>query len=107
MAKVTLPQALTANRLTTGDVVYWHSGAWVDAFAQAEVFGDPALAEQALKAAEQDVAARVVVNPYLFPVRFEPDRAHPVEEREIIRAAGPSVRHDVGKQAQGADRGHV
>lgn len=99
MAKVTLPKALTANRLRTGDVVYWLGGAWVDTFAQAEIFADPALADTALKAAGLDVAARVVVNPYLFPVRVEPDGAQPIEERELIRAAGPSIRHDVGKQA--------
>jgi hypothetical protein len=107
MAKVTLPQALTANRLTTGDVVYWRAGTWVDGFAEAEIFPDPALADAALKAAEAFVTARVVVNPYLFPVRVEADGAHPVEERELIRAAGPSVRHDLGKQAEAAGRRHV
>jgi hypothetical protein len=41
------------------------------------------------------VARNVVVSPYLFEVKD----GRPVTEREIIRAAGPSVRQDVGKQA--------
>ncbi len=41
----------------------------------------------------------VVVNPYLFDVRADADGVHPVKEREIVRAAGPSVRRDLGKQA--------
>jgi sulfite reductase (NADPH) hemoprotein beta-component len=99
MAKVQPPQALTANRLRTGDVLYWRGGDWIDSFADAEVFREPAEAETALKAAQQFVADRIVVNPYLFPVRVEADGAHPVEEREIIRAAGPSIHPDLGKQA--------
>jgi hypothetical protein len=99
MAKVQPPQALTANRLRTGDVLYWRDGEWVDSFAEAEIFPDPTAADNALKAAQQFVADRIVVNPYLFPVRVEADGAHPVEEREIIRAAGPSIHPDLGKQA--------
>jgi hypothetical protein len=38
-----------------------------------------------------------VVNPYLFDVRAGKS---PVKEREIIRSLGPSVRDDLGKQAE-------
>ncbi|HEY1961112.1 MAG TPA: DUF2849 domain-containing protein [Rhizomicrobium sp.] len=99
MAKVQPPQALTANRLQTGDVVYWRGGDWVDYFMDAEIFPESAAADGALKAAQQFVADRVVVNPYLFPVRVTEDGAYPVEEREIIRAGGPSIHPDLGKQA--------
>ena len=99
MAKVPPPQALTANRLRTGDVLYWRGGEWADSFAEADIFPEPAAAEAALVAAKRFVTDRIVVNPYLFPVRLENDGPHPVEEREIIRAAGPSIHPDLGKQA--------
>ncbi len=46
------------------------------------------------------VTGNVVVAPYLFDVRRTAGGIRPVKEREIIRAAGPTVRHDLGKQAQ-------
>jgi Protein of unknown function (DUF2849) len=99
MAKVQPPQVLTANRLQTGDVLYWTGDQWTESFGQAEVLPNPDAAQAALKAAERFVTDRVVVAPYLFPVRIAGDGAQPLEERERIRAAGPTVRRDVGKQA--------
>jgi hypothetical protein len=94
MAKIVGPQVLTANRLLTGEVVYWSRGSWVPSLACAEVLvADEA--EAALARAQTSVAARAVVAPYLFALR---DGA-PAEEREIIRAAGPTVRSDLGKQS--------
>ena len=94
------PQILTANRLRDGDVVYWRAGQWVGALADAEVFLAPGEAGAALACAGDAVRDRLVVNPYLFAARVDGDAAHPVEEREIIRAAGPTVRTDLGKQAR-------
>ena len=90
---------LTANRLVDGDVVYWRAGGWVEAFDQGDVFATAADADAALDAAKKFVADNIVVNPYLFDVRKEADGVTPVKEREIIRAAGPTVRRDLGKQA--------
>jgi hypothetical protein len=92
-------QVLTANRLRDGDVVYWRGGAWVDHFRDAEVLDGKASADAALAAAQASVKGRVVVNPYLFGVRDEDGRIHAIEEREIVRSEGPSVRRDLGKQA--------
>jgi len=94
-------QMLTANRLRDGDVVYWRAGGWVEAFGEADIFSAEAEAEAALAAAREFVAGNVVVNPYLFEVRAEADGVRPVKEREIVRAAGPTVRSDLGKQATG------
>jgi len=102
MAKAQDPQMLTANRLVDGDVLYWKAGTWVLALAEGEVFADPKAADTALAAAQKDVTGNVVVNPYLFDVRPGPEGPKPVKEREIIRAAGPTVRQDLGKQALGA-----
>ncbi len=93
------PQMLTANRLKDGDVLYWKAGVWVEALKDGEVFAEPAPADAALAAAQSFVAGNAVVNPYLFDVHADAKGIHPVKEREIIRAAGPSIREDLGKQA--------
>ncbi|GAA0567027.1 DUF2849 domain-containing protein [Rhizomicrobium electricum] len=91
-----MPQLLTANRLIDGRVLYWRGGGWVENLDEAEGFTDAAVADTALAAAKEFVARNLVVNPYLFEVKD----GRPVKEREIIRAAGPSVRTDLGKQAK-------
>jgi hypothetical protein len=95
-------QVLTANRLRDGDVVYWRNGAWVEAFKDAEVFAEKTAADTALASAQKFVVDRVVVNPYLFGVRVENGGTRAIEEREIVRSEGPSVRRDLGKQAREA-----
>ena len=92
---------LTANRLVDGDVLYWKAGQWVLALKDADVFADAKDAEAALTAAQKSVTDNVVVNPYLFDVKTDAMGIHPVKEREIIRAAGPTIRFDLGKQASG------
>jgi hypothetical protein len=101
MAKIASPQMLTANRLVDGDVLYWKAGQWVLSLKDADVFADAKDADAALAAAQKYVADNVVVNPYLFDVKIDAKGSHPVKEREIIRAAGPTVRFDLGKQASG------
>jgi hypothetical protein len=102
MAATPALQVLTANRLRDGDVVYWRGGVWVDHFAEAEVLNGKATADAALATAQGFVKDRVVVNPYLFGVREEDGRIRAIEEREIVRSEGPSVRRDLGKQAMDA-----
>jgi hypothetical protein len=92
-------KVLTANRLQTGEVLYWKAGGWVAGLDRADIFSDPAEAESALARARAFVAANQVVTPYLFEVRRTGDGLFPVREREIIRSLGPSVRPDTGKQA--------
>ncbi len=90
---------LTASRLRDGDVLYWRQGVWVLSLAEGEVFSDAAQAQAALATATDGLARNEYVAPYLFEVRVENGAVHPVKEREIIRAAGPTVRPDTGKQA--------
>jgi len=94
-----VPQMLTANRLKDGDVLYWKAGGWVEALKDGDVFTESAPADVALAAAQNFVTDNTVVSPYLFDVRIDANGICPVKEREIIRAAGPSVRDDLGKQA--------
>jgi hypothetical protein len=95
-----MPQVLTANRLSIGQVVYWNGvKGWVSYLRDAEILADER-AESVLKeAGARSVQEREVVNPYLFEVKVDGDSIVPVKTREAIRAAGPSVRRDLGKQA--------
>jgi hypothetical protein len=93
-----MAQMLTANRLVDGTVVYWRDGQWVEALGEGNVFSTETEGEAARAASQPFVTDNTVINPYLFDVR--PDGT-PVKEREIIRAAGPSIHDNLGKQAEG------
>ena len=93
-----MPQVLTANRLKIGEVVYWSGHRWVPWFDEAQVLSDSE-AEAALKGAADWVLKGEVVGTYLFDVREKAGQIVPVKVREAIRAAGPTVRTDLGKQA--------
>jgi sulfite reductase (NADPH) hemoprotein beta-component len=68
-------------------------------FQDAKVLQDPE-AESVLKGAAEWVARNEVVAPYLFSVRLgSSGKIVPTSARELIRAKGPSVRPDLGKQA--------
>lgn len=95
-------QVLTANRLDDGTVLYRKADGWVLSLAEADVYADKAAADAALAAATAELVRNSFVAPYLFEVRQDDGRIRPVKEREIIRAAGPSVRADLGKQAERA-----
>jgi len=68
-------------------------------------FVDPARevpdAAAALARASQDVAASLIVDPYAIEVELRNGHYAPKALREAIRAAGPTVRRDLGKQANG------
>jgi len=95
-----MPQVLTANRLSVGEVVYWNAAkGWVTYLRDAEILPDDK-ADSVLKSdGARSVQDRQVVNPYLFEVRVNGSTIVPVKTREAIRAAGPSARRDLGKQA--------
>jgi hypothetical protein len=92
-------QMLTANRLRDGDVLYRKGNGWVLMLAEGEVYSDQASADAALAAANAELVRNEFVAPYLFEVREEGGRILPVKEREVIRAAGPTVHPHTGKQA--------
>jgi Protein of unknown function (DUF2849) len=92
-------QMLTANRLSDGEVLYRKGSGWAPTLAQGDVYRDQASADAALAAANAELARNEFVAPYLFEVREEEGNIRPVKEREIIRAAGPTVHPLTGKQA--------
>ncbi len=92
-------RALTANRLTDGEVVFWKQGQWVERFADAELFApDDAEAEAAEAHAKNQIT--LVVEPYLIDLMESEGLWAPVSYRERIRALGPTnLNH--GKQEEG------
>ena len=93
------PQMLTANRLKSGDVLYRKGAGWALLLAEGDVYPDQAAADAALAAANAELVRNEFVAPYLFEVRQVSGKIVPVKEREIIRAAGPTVHPHTGKQA--------
>ena len=91
-------QLVTANRLRDGAVVYLGPGErWMERMEEGLRLPGQAEADAALELAQRFVTERVVVNPYLMDMTAP---GKPRAMREIIRAAGPTVRTDLGKQAK-------
>lgn len=92
---------VTANRLDDGIVVFLgRSLRWADQIGDVAPFEDDDAVERALALAARAVENREIVEPYAIDVSCEPDGLMPVRLREVIRAKGPTVRLDLGKQAE-------
>ncbi len=86
---------VTANRLREGDVVYLtDTGRWSLHLNESRATRDPAQIEAMLAQAAEAVDARQVVGPYEMEVVEVDGILQPLSAREIIRAAGPTVRAD-------------
>ncbi|MGF1476341.1 MAG: DUF2849 domain-containing protein [Geminicoccaceae bacterium] len=99
MAKVQGPRVVTANDLLEGDVVYLDlDGGWTRRLENAAIATTAEEAERLLKIAEAQPDR--VVGPYWAEVRLTGGTApKPVHYREAIRTRGPSIRRDLGRQA--------
>jgi len=87
-----MPRVLTANRLETGDVLWWNGTDWVLHIADAVDIGDDGEALVARLIAEERVN-----DPALIAVTGEPGGYVPTTTRERVRASGPSVRADLAR----------
>ena len=92
-----MPQVMTAYDVPTGDVVYWTGNGWTRDVREAAVFDDATAADAA---AAQDTAAQKVMDHYPIDVELKDGKPWPTRYREVVRASGPSVRLDLGKQAE-------
>jgi hypothetical protein len=102
MSEIEKGQVLTANRLRDGEVVYYtRSGQWSEKIDDAVLAMEP----QAAKALEarglEDEKATLVTGVYLFDAIREGKHVRAAHLRERIRALGPTIRTDLGKQAAG------
>ncbi|WP_294392310.1 DUF2849 domain-containing protein [uncultured Sphingomonas sp.] len=86
---------LTGNDLVTGDVVWWTGDGWSRLVADAV---DVADAGEAI--AKREEAARRVNVPYLLDAALGETGPVPLHIKDRIRAAGPTVRPDLGVQAE-------
>ncbi len=100
MSTLKKPIAFTGNRLLDGETVWLgQNGIWVDNIDLALVARSAeTLATASAQAAQAD-ADNHVVEPYQIDVALEDGVVTPVKFRERIRASGPTVRMDLGKQA--------
>jgi hypothetical protein len=93
-------KAITANRLSDGVVVYIDdAGEFVERFERAALFDDDAANDALARAQAQDQA---IAAAYLI----EATRDGPAGKealRESIRRNGPTIRRDLGKQAEARD----
>lgn len=93
-------KAITANRLSDGAVVYLGvNGALVERFDQAALFDDAAA-----KAALADIFEKATLIATAYLIDAEPSGPVGREAlRETIRKNGPTVRRDLGKQAEASN----
>jgi hypothetical protein len=93
-------QAVTANDLIDGDVVYLTAElCWSRHLTEAVLAETPGEAARLLAGAVPQ--EHLVVGPYLIDVARDADgRPEPTHYRERIRTLGPSNRPDLGRQAE-------
>ena len=97
-----MSEIITANRLIDGVVVFQDAaGGWVEDFARAAVCANAEATKAALARAKEDEARDLVVDVYAIVVELRNGHYLPKALRELIRASGPTVRLDLGKQAHG------
>ncbi len=95
-----MPQVVSANRLDDGIVVFLAVGDhWVERLGDAEVFADKASVELSLARGQAAVARNLVVDIQPMDVAQTSRGLEARHIRDRIRAAGPTVRPDHGKQA--------
>ena len=96
-----LPVILLANHLLDGDVVFRTSEGWTLDPAWALIANDAATAEALDAAGTAALAANEVVDAYLVDVAIDTNgHAVPRHFRERFKVLGPSIRLDLGKQAE-------
>src|ERR1700742_3123514 len=96
-----MSEIVTANRLIDGTVVFQAETGWVEDFARAAIYDDAEASKAALARAKEDEARDIVVDSYAGVVEMRGGHYAPKALREFIRASGPTIRTDLGKQAQG------
>jgi hypothetical protein len=93
---------LTANRLTDGIAVWYADGHWVETVDKSEVASDKPAEDRLEAIGAKALADNQVVDVNLIDAELVNGAVEPVRLREKIRAAGPTIRGDLGKQAERA-----
>jgi hypothetical protein len=94
---------LTANRLTDGEAVWFSTDhRWAETIDHSEIVSDKAGEERLEAIGQAGLANNEVVDVNLIDVQLVDGEIRPTRLREQIRAAGPTNRNDLGKQARPA-----
>lgn len=102
MTTIEKGKVMTANRLRDGDVVFLtRSGEWALAIDNAVLAQEPQAIAALEARAKADEKATLVTGAYLFDAERVDGKIKASHIRERIRTLGPSVRTDLGKQAEG------
>ncbi len=102
MSSIEKGQVMTANRLRDGDVVFLNrAGKWELAIDQAVLAQEPQAVAALEARAKEDETSTLVTGSYLFDAERRDGKIRASHIRERIRAQGPTVRIDLGKQAEG------
>ncbi len=97
-----MQEMIVASRLTDGLVVFLdEAGGWTEDFHRGAILADASARQAALEKAERAAADNLVVEPYAIQLEMSAGHLVPKALRERIRCFGPTVRPDLGKQAQG------
>ncbi|MHA6644838.1 DUF2849 domain-containing protein [Mesorhizobium sp. A623] len=91
---------LTANRLIDGEAVWYAHGLWHETIDDAEIADDKAGEERLEEIGKAAFAANLVLDVAVIDVELLDGAIRPTRLRERIRAAGPTIRNDLGKQAR-------
>jgi len=95
-----MSQVVIANRLRDGIVVFLgRDHRWVEAIDACPPVTTAEEGEKILELAAQAEQNQEVIGPDLIDVEQRDGHTVPVKRREAIRAMGPTVRTDLGKQA--------
>lgn len=104
-----MTQVVIASRLSDGRVVFLKattsgSAEWVLTLGAAEIADAEERANELLSIGEADaVENQVIIDPYLIDVEEHDGELRPTKYREVIRCLGPTIRLDLGKQAEGPE----
>ena len=96
-------KVLTGNRLTDGEAVWYRAdGSFAETIDGAELAKDKAEQDRLEAIGKKAYADNLILDVELIDVELVDGRIVPQRLRERIRAAGPTNRTDLGKQARSA-----
>ncbi|HTV68518.1 MAG TPA: DUF2849 domain-containing protein [Rhizobiaceae bacterium] len=96
-------KVLTGNRLTDGEAVWYApDGTFAETIVGAELASDKAAEERLEAIGKRAYADNLILDVELIDVEVIDGAIVPQRLRERIRAAGPTNRTDLGKQARPA-----
>jgi hypothetical protein len=99
--KIMSVKVLTANRLTDGEVVWLGAnGEWLEHIDGALIARHAEAVSALEEAGKSAIKSNLVIDVNVIDVEERGTDLYPVRLRERIRQLGPTIRLDLGKQAE-------